>query len=88
MTTGDIGETGASIVRAVRDLLSTFSRPAGSTGTPAESPTLSQLITEPTSMAMYQSLALLAATIRWAARETGRDEQDILDELSKNYSDG
>ncbi len=37
-------------------------------------------------MAMYQSLALLAATIRWAAHETGRDEQEILDELGKNYS--
>jgi hypothetical protein len=34
---------------------------------------------------MYQSLAILAATIRWAAHETSRTEEEILDELGKNY---
>jgi hypothetical protein len=39
---------------------------------------------EPSGIVQYQSLALLAATIRWASHETGRNEFEILDELAKN----
>ena len=42
----------------------------------------------PTEEAQYQSLALLAATIRWASAETGRDELAVLEELAKNYYPG
>ena len=28
---------------------------------------------------------MLAATIRWASVETGRDELEVLEELAKNY---
>jgi hypothetical protein len=87
---GDVGATGSNIVQAVREMLNTFPDPAEagrpSAGVPSESSTLNQLIQEPTALAMYQSLAMLAATIRWAAHETGRDEQEVLNELGKNYS--
>jgi len=91
MTMGDIEATGANIVQAVREMMRTFPQPAGAgaapAGRPEESPALNQLTQEPTPTAIYQSVALLAATIRWAAHETGRDEQEILDELGRNYSD-
>jgi hypothetical protein len=37
-------------------------------------------------IARGEGLALLAATIRWAAHETGRGEEELLDELAKNYA--
>jgi hypothetical protein len=87
MTTGD---TGGEIVQAVRELLATFPLPAGTgeppIGKPGTYPTLVQLTQEPTARVMYQSLAMIAATIRWAAHETGRDEQEVLDELGKKFS--
>lgn len=91
MTVGDIGATGANIIQAVREMMRTFPQSAGPgsspAGPPEESPALNQLMQEPTQIAMYQSLALLTATIRWASHETGRDEQELLDELGRNYSD-
>ena len=36
-------------------------------------------------MTQYQSLAMLTTIIRWAAHETGRTEEELVDELGKNY---
>jgi hypothetical protein len=37
-------------------------------------------------MALYQAVALCAATIKWASHETGRSEETILQELASNYN--
>ncbi len=47
------------------------------------SESLSELEAMPGSL--YQAVTLAVATIRWASRETGRDEDWILEELAKNY---
>lgn len=41
----------------------------------------------PAGPVIYQAIALCAATIRWASRETGRPEETILQELVRNYGD-
>jgi hypothetical protein len=86
----DANQAGRDVIQAVRELSITFPMPDGtaepSIGKPGTYPTLVRLTQEPTEKAMYQALALLASTIRWAAHEMGRDEQQIIDELGKNFS--
>jgi hypothetical protein len=36
-------------------------------------------------LSQYQSLALLAATIRWLSTESGRSETEILEVLAANF---
>jgi hypothetical protein len=80
-------EAGSVVLQAVRELLATFPMPGAepSPGPPSEGSYLGQVIQESSPATMYQSLAILAATIRWAAHETSRTEEEILDELGKNY---
>ena len=81
-----VNAAGDTIIQAVRELLGTFQTNSTGIQSPVEMPTVTQLTQAPTAMAQYQSLALLAATIRWAAHETGRGEEELLDELAKNYA--
>jgi hypothetical protein len=36
--------------------------------------------------ARYQSVALLSATVHWLSEETGKSEDEILDELESDFS--
>jgi len=84
-----MADSGMKVIEAVRELLSTFgpdsviqfSNPDGRLALP----TVIELVQTPSGVTQYQSLALLAATIRWAATETGRDESTVLEELTNNY---
>jgi hypothetical protein len=81
--------TALKVVEAVRELLLTFRvadsviGPSNSSGETPSS-TVKELLESPTGSAQYSSLSLLAATIRWASSETGRDELEILEELAKS----
>jgi len=87
MTPNSPLDTGNLVLQAVRELLTAFPMPGtGDPSKPPEGSALSQLMQEPTAMTQYQSLAMLAAIIRWAAHETARTEEELVDELSKNYS--
>lgn len=46
---------------------------------------LAAFVKDATPPEIYQVVALAAATIRWASHETGRSEEEIVDELAKNY---
>jgi hypothetical protein len=83
-----VGDAGLKVIDAVRELMSTFgpdsvvNRPDPGQRPPSS---LTEVTSAPTRATQYQSLAMLAATIRLLSHETGRDESTILDELAKNY---
>jgi hypothetical protein len=86
-------DIGIKIIEAVRELLSSFPIPAENTGhghttgsiEREKEPMAMDLIRRPDGMAQYQSLAMLAGMVRWASRETGRSEAEILEAMAANY---
>lgn len=91
MTLNPAADAGKVVLQAVRELLTAFPKPGAPVQAPdgplgPSLPTLSQVMQAPTGMTQYQSLAMLAATIRWVAHETSLTEEAVLDELGKNYS--
>jgi len=86
-------ESRTKVIQAVRELLSEF--PMGrenpgqeDTSGPSDErtqPVTTDLIQNPNGLAQYQSLAMLAALIRWFSRESGRTEAELLDELAASY---
>ena len=77
-------------MEAVRELLATFPNPENTSVTNdavvPEHEILSDLMANPTGLSQYISVALIAATIRWASHETGQPEETILSELASNYT--
>jgi hypothetical protein len=85
-------ESGTKIIQAVRELLSAFplrenpgQDDTTGPGDQRTQPITTDLIQNPTGLAQYQSLAMLAALIRWFSRESGRTEAELLEELAANY---
>ena len=70
----DPSTTGNAVIEAVRELLANnLAR-------------VTELTASPTPLFQYTAVALVAATIRWASHETGRSEDEILNELASNYN--
>lgn len=74
------------IIEGVRALLSTFSAHGVdlSGGSRLEA-SLQNLQTGPPASSTYLMIAFAAASISWAARETGRSEEEILDGLAIGF---
>ena len=69
----DARAAGMTVVESVRELLANnLAR-------------VTELTSSPTPMSQYTAIALVAATVRWASHETGRSEDEILNELATNY---
>jgi hypothetical protein len=78
-------DIGLKVIEAVQELLSSFPIPSESAGqddtrsmVQKAQPAVLDLIQSPSGMAQYQSLAMLAGIVRWASRETGRPEAEVL----------
>jgi hypothetical protein len=73
MSDNSVNAHGHEIVAAIRELLAGNAEPVAA------------LTSSPDPMVQYTSIALTAATIRWTSHETGRSEEEILDELAASY---
>jgi hypothetical protein len=82
-------DTGLKVIQAVRELVTSFTGPdadaAPALGEDGNLPTLGELTQNPNGFAQYQSIAMLAATVRWFSAESGRSEAEILEGLASNY---
>lgn len=82
-------DTGLKVIEAVRELVTSCTGPGTDTAPPpgehGSLPTLSELTQNPNGVAQYQSIAMLAATVRWFSAETRRSEAEILEGLASNY---
>jgi len=86
-------ESRTKVIQAVRELLSEFpmgrenpgQEDTSGPGDERTQPVTTDLIQNPNGLAQYQSLAMLAALIRWFSRESGRTEAELLDELAASY---
>ena len=77
-------DSGRQAIAAIRSTLATFGAEPGGID-PDEGVDLAAFVRDATPLQVYQLVAIAAATIRWAAHETGRSEREILDELAENY---
>ena len=88
-----VTDAGTKVITAVREILTSISMPGEgrgptSTTTPGNVKafaTVGELTQNPDGMTQYQSLALLAAIVRWFSRESGRSEEEILEGMAANY---
>ena len=83
-------DVGAKVIEAVRELLSfswipgesAHQEDATESGEQKTQPAVMDLIQSPNGMTQYQSLAMIAGLVRWASRETGRSEAEVLEEIA------
>jgi hypothetical protein len=86
-------DAGTKVIKAVKELLTSFPTPGNEAGRQEGAPSsdrstlsaITEMMQSPNDMVQYQSLAMLAATVRWFGRETGRSEDEILEGLAANY---